>query len=420
MPSTFTNNGGIELPADGEKDGVWGDVVNLNMQIVDRLTNGVGAIPLTGTTHDLVTTNGNLDGDGHYALIVFGGSPSGTNTVTISPNDAQKTYFVKNETSQDVVITQGSGGNATVAAGKGAIVYANGAGTGSAVVDLTAAFVPNLAQAGITASVAELNTLDGITASTAELNILDGVTATAAELNTLDGITASTAELNLLTGASLAVNEVTATAAELNTLDGVTATTAELNILDGVTATTAELNYVDGVTSPIQAQINDVNTAVSEVASVPSGTVIHVAMQTAPSGYLKADGTAVSRTTYAALFAAIGTAFGAGDGSTTFNLPDLRGEFVRGFDDGRGVDSGRAFGSAQANELESHRHRALGTSGSDASSFGLDSGKSGFSGETSSQRGPYDTNNVGTPFIENTGGTETRPRNVALLACIKV
>ncbi len=44
MPSTFTNNGGIELPADGEKDGVWGDVVNLNMQIVDRLTNGVGAI----------------------------------------------------------------------------------------------------------------------------------------------------------------------------------------------------------------------------------------------------------------------------------------------------------------------------------------------------------------------------------------
>ena len=415
MPSTFTNNAGIELPADGEKDGVWGDVTNLNMQIIDRLTNGVGAVSLTGTTHTLTTANGVLS-DGQYALVVFGGTPSGTNTVTIVPNDAEKTYLIRNTTSEDVVITQGSGGNATVSAGKGAIVYANGAGTGSAVVDLTAAFVPNLSQAGITASVAELNTLDGITASTAELNILDGVTASAAELNILDGITASTAELNILDG-------VTASAAELNILDGVTASTAELNlltgaslavnavtasaaelnILDGVTATTAELNYVDGVTSPIQAQINDVNTAVSEVASVPSGTVIHVAMQTAPSGYLKADGTAVSRTTYAALFAAIGTAFGAGDESTTFNLPDLRGEFVRGFDDGRGVDSGRVFGSAQADEFKSHNH-SVSYSFVSGSSLRADGGGGfAYSGSTGSQ-----------------GGTETRPRNVALLACIKV
>ncbi len=89
----------------------------------------------------------------------------------------------------------------------------------------------------LTASAAELNTLDGITASTAELNLLDGVTATTAELNILDG--------------------VTATASEINLLDGVTATTAELNLLDGVTATTAELNYVDGVTSGIQGQLDD-------------------------------------------------------------------------------------------------------------------------------------------------------------------
>lgn len=207
---------------------------------------------------------------------------------------------------------------------------------------------------------------------------------------------------------------ITATTAELNTLDGVTATTAELNILDGVTATTAELNYVDGVTSPVQAQIDAVSAAVSEVASVPSGTVIHVAMQTAPSGYLKADGTAVSRTTYAALFAAIGTAFGAGDESTTFNLPDLRGEFVRGFDDGRGVDIGRALGSAQADELESHSHTAYAQSSGD---YQYDirvlypnNGMAGSKGSAS-----FKSNVIG-----STGGTETRPRNVALLACIKV
>ena len=92
---------------------------------------------------------------------------------------------------------------------------------------------------GVTATAAEINTLDGITSSTAELNILDGVTATAAEINTLDGITSTTAELNILDG-------VTATAAEINTLDGITSTTAELNILDGVTSTASELNLVDG------------------------------------------------------------------------------------------------------------------------------------------------------------------------------
>jgi hypothetical protein len=242
MPSTFTNNGGIELPADGEKDGVWGDVVNLNMQIVDRLTNGVGAVSLTGTTHALTTANGVLS-DGQYGLIVFGGSPSGTNTVTISPNDAEKVYFVRNATAQSVIMTQGSGGNVTIPAGTGAIVYANGAGTGAAVADLTATFVPDLALAGVTATPAELNLLIGAT--------LD-----------LGDVTATAAELNLLIGATLDLGDVTATAAELNLLIGatldlgdVTATAAEINLLAGVPLTT-DLSYVDGVTSAIQTQID--------------------------------------------------------------------------------------------------------------------------------------------------------------------
>ena len=84
---------------------------------------------------------------------------------------------------------------------------------------------------------------------------------------------------------------------------------------------------------------------------VPSGAVLYFAGQTAPAGWLKANGAAVSRTAYAALFAAIGTTYGAGDGRTTFNLPDLRGEFMRGWDDGRGIDHGRAFGSAQGDAI---------------------------------------------------------------------
>lgn len=93
----------------------------------------------------------------------------------------------------------------------------------------------------------------------------------------------------------------------------------------------------------------------------PAGLVAHFARATAPTGWLKANGAAISRTAYADLFAAIGTTFGAGDGFNTFNLPDLRGEFLRGVDDGRGVDGGRALGSAQLGANQSHSHSASST-----------------------------------------------------------
>lgn len=137
MPSTYTTNNGIELPATGEQSGTWGDTVNTNMSIVDRLVTGVGTITLSGTTHTLTTTSGTLS-DGMYRVLVFSGSPSGTNTVTISPNTQQKYYIVKNSSGQSVVLTQGSGGNVTVANGDVKIVYANGGGASAAVVDLTA------------------------------------------------------------------------------------------------------------------------------------------------------------------------------------------------------------------------------------------------------------------------------------------
>lgn len=141
MASTYTVNSGIELITTGEQSGTWGDTTNVNLQIIDRITNGVGAISLSGTTHTLTTTDGSLS-DGHYKVLVFGGTPSGTNTVTISPNDQDKLFFIKNNSGESVVLTQGSGGNVTVADGKSAIVYADGAGAGAAVVDLTSTFVP--------------------------------------------------------------------------------------------------------------------------------------------------------------------------------------------------------------------------------------------------------------------------------------
>jgi len=154
-------------------------------------------------------------------------------------------------------------------------------------------------------------------------------------------------------------------------------------------------------------------TITSIPVEVPSGAVMTFAMNTAPTGWLKANGAAVSRTTYAALFTAIGTTFGVGDGSTTFNLPDLRGEFMRGWDDSRGVDSGRAFGSAQSSQMQSHYHQydSMTALNSGSSNRGIVGGT--FQGTTAS--GFNNSTSVG----GTSNSSENRPRNIALLACIK-
>lgn len=89
---------------------------------------------------------------------------------------------------------------------------------------------------------------------------------------------------------------------------------------------------------------------------LPAGAIQLFAMSAVPSGWLECNGAAVSRTTYANLFAAIGTTYGAGNGTTTFNLPDLRGMFVRGWDNGRSLDPGRALGSKQLAANNPHTH----------------------------------------------------------------
>ena len=135
--ATYTTNGGITKIATGDESGTWGNTTNLNFDILDRLTNGVGSITLSGTTHTLTTSDGALS-DGQYRVLVLAGSPSGTNTITVAPNDSQKFYVVKNNSGQSAVFSQGSGANVTVANGNTAFIYCDGAGSGAAVVDLTA------------------------------------------------------------------------------------------------------------------------------------------------------------------------------------------------------------------------------------------------------------------------------------------
>tara|TARA_R100001440_G_scaffold21436_2_gene35407 strand:- start:7288 stop:8259 length:972 start_codon:yes stop_codon:yes gene_type:complete len=199
MPSTYTTNGGIEKVATGEQSGTWGDTTNLNFDIIDRITNGVGTINLSssGAAHTLTTTDGTLS-DGMYRVLVLS-SASQACTITIAPNDAQKLYFVKNSSGHNCVFSQGSGANVTINNGDTGVIFCDGAGSGAAVTavaeDLSNLLTSTNNLSDLASAATALTNL-GITSTAAELNILDGVTATTAELNILDGVTSTTAELN--------------------------------------------------------------------------------------------------------------------------------------------------------------------------------------------------------------------------------
>lgn len=142
-------------------------------------------------------------------------------------------------------------------------------------------------------------------------------------------------------------------------------------------------------------------------AVIPSGAILYLAGSVVPGGWLECDGSVLDPAVDSSLFFAIGTTFG-GDGVTTFNLPDLRGQFIRCFDGPGAVDPSRVFGSNQADEYLSHTHSVI--------KAAMNSSSSGC-GNASVQSGQ--DNYCGTLNTSAVGGTETRPKNVALLAIIK-
>ena len=181
----------------------------------------------------------------------------------------------------------------------------------------------------------------------------------------------------------------------------------------------ATKDYLVGL---INALTSDVNSRFSAIKTVPAGSVFYVAMLNVPAGYLVCNGAAISTTSYPELFSAIGYTYGGA--GTTFHLPDLRGQFIRGWDAGRGLDPSRGFASYQADEFKSHKHGITLSheqGGShDQSGYPQTDWTGGmvYHGPDQPDGSWSYPNGTGNP-MSSTGGTETRPKNIALLPIIK-
>ena len=273
---------------------------------------------------------------------------------------------------------------------------------------------------GITSSTSRLtvatnNFSPSIGAVSAALT-LQSMSATSSTLNTIlwanhDGFAnaaISTVQLNSgNVGNRMVLQTKSTSGGAWNADQVVLATTGNVGI--GTSAPTQKLSVAGMIESTSGGvKFPDSTTQVTAAVGNPAGTIITFAGATCPSGYIAADGSAISRTTYANLFAAISTLYGTGDGSTTFNLPDLRGEFIRGWDNGRGVDTGRSIATAQADSLKAHTHTLSNPRQAQGGEVG------GLSNTPTAAPGGGTVAST-----DSTGGSETRPRNIAMLYCIK-
>ena len=195
----------------------------------------------------------------------------------------------------------------------------------------------------------------------------------------------------------------------------------KLTAYDTSAQVTTKVSALSNTLTPLITTAQETADEALKRSGLPVGSVAHIASQVVPLGWLKADGALVSTTLYPDLFTAIGYTYGGA--GNLFRIPDLRGEFVRGWDDDRGVDANRAFGTYQAGQVQRHKHVG-GYSEAFGGPFGATNNR-GYqgSGRTDMDNFLYHTND-GSDFdgVVNPAGTvgnETRPRNIALLAIIK-
>ena len=333
MASTYSTTLGIEKMGAGDQSGTWGTTSNYNWDIIDRII-GYSAITLGSTSYTLdvraaaPSSGASNVQTGMYRVLNFGdgGDLGGTATVTISTSTTSVYFIAKNglSASRSIIFTQGTGATTfSLPAGKSALIYADGSDeVHNAFKDF---YVETLQTTGAA-------TVGGALTLTTDLTVPNGGTG-----------------VSTLTDKGMLYGQGTSA------------------VLATAVGTEGQLLRAGSSGVPAFSTVSAVN---------PAGAIIMYGAASAPTGYLKCDGSNVNRVTYSDLFTAIGTTYGIGDGSLTFGIPNLESRFPIGYDGGSsyalagtggaitdtptlsGTNAGTAITEAQ---MPSHTHDSWGS-----------------------------------------------------------
>ena len=329
MPSTYSSSLRLELQATGENANTWGTKTNNNLNLLQQAIAGYVQITLTSAsaTYTLDIADASVS-NGRNAFIKFVGTVASAISVVVP--DVAKGYWVKNSaTGSALTFRTSSGTGFTLPSNEWVFAISDGA----SAVNTTPTSLSGYARLSASQVFTGANTF------TSSVDITGPVSVSASAAFTLPvDIRAALS----VTGSATFTGAATFTSAvAINaplSVTGAAVFTSTVNISKSLVVAATVESTLGGVKFPDGTLQS---TAATSASGIPAGSVFDYAGTAAPSGYLLCFGQAVSRSTYSDLFTAIGTTFGSGDGSTTFNLPDLRGRVAAGKDDMGGSAANR-------------------------------------------------------------------------------
>jgi len=435
MASTYTTRVRLEKQTPGENENTWGTILNGN--VIDLVDDSIAAYTtITVSSVDVTLTQADGFSDqARSAFLDISGTLTGDVNVIIPA--LSKGYGVRNSTSGSFTITMKTATGSGIAIPQGQVISVISDGVsvrdveiagikstanvinvsvGSSLVDIKVPMaVSGTVSIGGGLAVSGIVSVGGGIVVSGTVSIGGGLAVSASST-----MAATTFSSNITMNAQSDVRFADADSSNYIALQAPTAVSANV---------TFSLPAADGSSGDVLQTDGSGNLSFTTISTetIPAGSVMPYAGSTAPSGWLLSYGQAISRSTYATLFAAIGTTYGVGDGSTTFNVPDLRGRLVAGQDDMGGTSANRltgqsggvngdtlgASGGAETHtlttaELASHTHGA--------GSFGVAGSTSGSSSGVARTNGTTQTASVtGTSGATGSGGAHNNVQPTLIL-----